>query len=210
MGAQYSARVAAPGGLGPAEALVEVFGVFAQGGFDGGFVAVLDLELPVVRDHPVRDEFVVVGVEGPVGAAEEVEEFVGEGVDEGVGLQDRGAVRGRAARDGGDAAVQGVGGGLVEVAALEPEAAEEIEEARAEEHPEVCGEGGGQRCGASYALAGADAAYLGVFKRGDYVRQQSGLPEDVIIAENCDDRGYLGGNQWSVTSSLEVTAVEAW
>ena len=148
---------------------MEVFGVFAEGGFDGGVGAVLDLEGPVVGEHPAGDEFVVVGVEGPVGAAEEMEEFVREGVHEGFVLQDRGPVRGRAARDGGDAAVHGVGGSLFEIAALEPEAAEEIEEARAEEDPEVCGEGCRQGCGASRAFAGTDAAYLGVFEGGDYV-----------------------------------------
>ena len=148
---------------------MEVLWVFAEGGFDGGALAVLDLEGPVVGEHPAGDELVVVSVEGPVGAAEEAEEFVREGVREGLVLQDRGPVCGRAARDGGDAAVHGVGGRLFEVAALEPEAAEEIEEARAEEDPEVCCEEGGQGCGASRALAGTDAAYFGVFEGGDYV-----------------------------------------
>ena len=116
---------------------MEVFGVFAEGGFDGSALAVLDLEVPVMREHPAGDELVVIGIEGPVSAAEEVKEFVREGVREGLVLEDGGAVGGRAARDCGDAAVHGVGGRLVEVAALEPEAAEEVEEACAEEHPQV-------------------------------------------------------------------------
>ena len=49
-----------------------------------------------------------------------------------------------------------LGGGLFEVAALEPEIAEEVPEAGGEEDPVVRGEEGAQRCGASHALAGAD------------------------------------------------------
>ena len=154
----------------------------------------LNLKLPVVRDHPARDEFVVVGVEGPVGAAEEVEEFLSEGVDKGFVLQDRRPVRGRAARDGGDAAVYGVGCGLVEVAALEPETAEEVPEAGGEEDPVVRGEEGGQGGSSTHALAGSDATDPGVLERGDYAGQQVWVPEDVVIAEHNDGGGYLGGN----------------
>ena len=52
-------------------------------------------------------------------------------------------MRGRAGRNGGDAAVYGDSGDLFKVAAFEPEAAEEIEEARTQEDPEVgCEESG--------------------------------------------------------------------
>ena len=39
----------------------------------------LDLDLPVLRDHPAHNNFVV---KGSIGAGEEVQHFVGEGVDE--------------------------------------------------------------------------------------------------------------------------------
>lgn len=69
---EQAARVAAPGGAGPAQALGEEFGVFAQSRFNACFVRVLDFDLPIVLDHPSGYKVVVVRVEGANPAEKEV------------------------------------------------------------------------------------------------------------------------------------------
>ena len=150
------------------------FGVFAEGRFDACVFGVLDSDLPVVLDHPARDEVVVVGVQSTDFLPEPgADVLVREGGDEGLVVEDLGAVSGGATGYHEHASVDGVGGRCFEVVALEIETAEEVPEAG----------------GAVDSLVGADAADDWILEGSEDGGEEGAGPEDVIVTED-DEVGF--------------------
>lgn len=163
--------------------------VLAQHRGHRGFHLTLHLHAPAVREHPARDEVVVVGLDG-AGAEHE---FVGEGVLEGW-REDRSPDQARAARDAEYAAVGGVAGLHLEVVPGEVQAAHVVPEAGVPALEDVVEEGVSGVCGGWREmldpLSCSDEAYAGVIEGGEGLVEPGGCPGSGIVGG--DDDGGVG------------------
>ena len=180
--AEQAGGVAAPGGARPAQRLAEEARVGAERGLDEAVGGVLDLDAPPPPDLPAGDEVVVVGVEGAEEAEEEA--LAREGGEKVRVLQNARAVRGGAARDDEDAAVERVGGADLEVVPLQVQGADQVPKA-----------GGAEEAGgvAADALVRADDADAGVLEGREDAREEVERgPEDVVVYQDGDGGADVG------------------
>lgn len=176
------AHVASESGTSPSKALLQKFRILADVAEDHGLVGHLELDFPALSDEGAGQVVIVIGVEGTEETEEEV--LVQVSGQEVWVLEDLSAVETGAARDDGDAAVEGVGGRVLEVVALEVQGAQDVEEALPHASARV----------ADDALLRAHATDAGVLE-GSYGVAEEGRrgPDDVVVAENRD--GCLDGLQ---------------
>lgn len=190
--AKHAGQVAAPIASRPSSALLEEYRVILQCSLDLDLGVVLNVGFPTVRDHPARNEVVVVGIELVLA---EPPFFVGEGVSEAVVLQNLGPVGNGAARQARHAAIHVGGGGAVKVAALQVQGSEEV--------PDAFGKGGID--GSTQALAGHHAAVTLVsVEWSQNPRQGSGRPADVVVGKDGNGRADFRDSPGHLTALVGV------
>lgn len=167
-------QVAPPVAARPAQTLQEVLAVVLERRLHLALVVELHLDLPVVRDHPARQEVVVVGRVEPASAPL----LVVEGPLEVLVLQDITAVGGSAAGEAWQAAVDGVARAAVKVAALEVDCRQEVPESLAQARV-VC---------PSKPLARPRRSHRWVLEGCEHPGQRLWLPVDVVVGEGRQPR----------------------
>ncbi|KAI2018457.1 hypothetical protein LOZ48_006779, partial [Ophidiomyces ophidiicola] len=181
-------QVAAPVAARPAHALLQELGVVLERGLDLGLGVVLEVRLPAVRDHPAREEVVVVGVEL---VAPEPPLLVREAVGEGAVLEDARPVRHRAPGQARHAAVHVRRRRAVEVAPLQVQRAQEVPQPLRRQQRRARAAAAVRTAPQPLARRHAAVRRVGV-ERGQHPLELGGGPGDVVVDEDGDLGAHLG------------------
>lgn len=164
--------VAAPVASGPARALVQELHALLQGGLNLAFPIVLDPGLHLVADQPASHKVVVVGIENVTSPALRL-----KALQEVMALQDLRSIGTGAAGHARGSAINVMGGGDLEVAALDVCCTQPVPHACRDRTIEL----------ALDPLASAHPSNLRIFEGGQEMGNQGGGPLDIVV---CHDHNF--------------------